>query len=103
MTCGPRATELGALLLGLKFRKLLKLDAWCLALVACGLQLVAWRLDLGPVAMFHGPRFMIRVDGRFSVSHKSRWRCLETSSFYSSGTYHLGQARGTSCSSLRLY
>ena len=58
MIYGPRATELGALSIGLRFRKLSKLDACCLALVACGLQLGAWSLDLGPVAMFHGPCFM---------------------------------------------
>ena len=41
MTCGPWATVLGAQLLGLRFRKLLKLDAWCLhlSLDACSLQL----------------------------------------------------------------
>jgi len=36
----------------------LTLGAWCLALVACGLQLDAWRLDLGPVAVGRGPCFM---------------------------------------------
>ena len=70
MNYGPRAMELGAQLLGLIFKKLLKLDAWCLALVACCLQLVAWRLDLGPVAMGHGPRFVVLID--FSVWHMSR-------------------------------
>ena len=47
------------------------LVAWRLALVACGLQLVAWSLDLGPVAVLHGPRFMGLID-LTSVSHKSR-------------------------------
>ena len=45
MIYGPRATELGAQLIGLIFKKLLKLDgmrAWRLALGACGLLLVAF-------------------------------------------------------------
>jgi hypothetical protein len=49
MSFGPWAMDHGTQLLGLIFKKLLKLDtmrAWRLALVACGLQLGAWRLGL---------------------------------------------------------
>ena len=49
MSCGPWAMELGAQLLGLKFRKLLKLEACSLVLAACSF----W-----PVAILRGPRFM---------------------------------------------
>ena len=98
MTCGPWATELGALLLGLKFRKLLKLDAWCLVLGASGLQLVA--CSFSPVTVLHGPRFMDLV--YFSVGHMSRFGCLETSSFDSSGTCRPDLGLGRSCSLLRL-
>jgi len=70
MSYGPWATELGAQLIGRIFKKLLKLDAWRLALGACSfyelvcvlgmeiLRLAAWCLDLGPVAVSRGPRFM---------------------------------------------
>ena len=85
MSYGPWATELGAQLIGRIFKKLLKLDAWRLALggfykLVCVLgmeilRLAAWRLDLGPVAVLPGPRFMVRVD-LASVWHKSHWRCL---------------------------
>jgi len=65
MVHGPRS-------IGLKFKNYLSLalDAWCLALGACSFyelvcvlgmkifRLAAWRLDLGPVAVSRGPRFM---------------------------------------------
>ena len=65
MSYGPWATELGAQLLGLKFRKLLKLEAWRLCLV-----LGAWSLHLFPVTVFHGPLLMELVN--FSA-----WRLVQ--------------------------
>ena len=53
MSYGPWATELGAQLLGLKFKNYLTLEAWRL-----GLVLGAWSLHLFPVTVFHGPGFM---------------------------------------------
>ena len=88
MSCGPWAMELGAQLLGLKFRKLLKLEACSLALGAC----IFWS-----VAVFPGPCFMeLFYDS--SASHKLRFERLETSSFYSSYTCRLDQGPGSSSS-----
>ena len=93
MSYGPWATELGALSIGLKFRKLSKLDAWCLALGASGLQLVA--CSFFSVTVFHGPCFMdLFYDS--SVSHKLRFERLETSRLGSSCTCRLDQAPGRS-------
>ena len=60
--------ELGAQLIGWIFKKLLKLDAWRLVLggfykLVCVLgmkifRLAAWCLELFPVAVSRGPRFM---------------------------------------------
>ena len=73
MIYGPRATELGTLSIGLKFRKLLKLEAWRLLLAACSLLLVA--CSFLPVTVLHGPCFMdLFYD--YSVSHKLRFECL---------------------------
>ena len=93
----------------------LLLGAWCLWLVACGLLLAA--CNFFPVSMGHGPRFMELVDfsawrpdqGRrilklgpgISVSHMSRWVCLETSTHGSSCTCRPDQAPDMSCSSLK--
>ena len=56
MSYGPWATELGAQLLGLRFRKLSKLEACSLALGPSGLTLAA--CTFWPVAMGLGPRFV---------------------------------------------
>ena len=80
MNYGPRAMELGAQLLGLIFKKLLKLDgmrAWCLRLGACAYapeceSCIRARSEfitacsLGPVSMSRGPCFMDLV--YFNVS-----------------------------------
>ena len=59
MSYGPRAMNHGPRLLGLIFKKLLKLDgmrAWRLALGAWRLALVA--CSFFPVSVSRGPRFM---------------------------------------------
>ena len=65
------------------------------------LRLAAWRLQLFPVTMGRGPRF---VDpGYFSVLHKLRFERLETSMLYSFDTCHPDLAPGRSSPVLRLY
>ena len=84
--------------------------AWRLTLAACSLQLAAcsfyelvcvrgveifrlaaWRLDLGPVAVSRGPRFMDLV--YFNVLRRRHWRRSGPSMRGSSYTCRLDQAR----------
>ena len=76
MSYGPWATELGAQLIGRIFKKLLKLDAWRLALgawrllqiglcsrhgdpPACSLELVAFSGIREPWPTLHGSRLLV--------------------------------------------